>query len=68
MNVESLIVIIASAKTIIHISSMKTIEAKFKIPEEAIRCIFSKISTIAIHHAMSVILHKKKNRKIIKHY
>ena len=59
-NVEPLIVITAGAKATTHILSMKILEEKFKIPEKTIRQTFSEINTIAIQHAMSTILHKKR--------
>ena len=59
-NVEPLMVITTGAKATAHIPSMKIIEAKFNIPEQTIRNTFSEINTIAIHHAMSIILHKRK--------
>ena len=59
-NVEPLIVITAGARATTHISSMKILEEKFKIPEKTIRQTFSEISTIAIQHTMSIILHKRR--------
>ena len=57
-NVEPLIVITAGAKATTHIPSMKILEEKFKIPKKIIRQTFTEINTIAIQHAMSIILHK----------
>ena len=58
-NVKPLIVISAGARATTYISSMKILEEKFKIPEKTIRQTFSEINTIAIQHAMSIILHNK---------
>ena len=58
-NVET-IVITTGARATTHIPSMKILEEKFKIPEKTIRRIFTKINTIAIEHAMSIILHKRR--------
>ena len=57
--VEPLIVIRARARASTHIPSMKILEFS-KIPEKTIRNTFKEINTIAIHHAMSIILHKRK--------
>ena len=59
-NVEPLIVITAGARATTYIPSMKILEEKFKIPEKTIRKTFSEINTIAIQHAMSIILHKRR--------
>ena len=59
-NVEPLIAIIVNAGATTHIPSMKILEEKFKIPEKTIRQTFSEINTIAIQHAMSIILHKRR--------
>ena len=59
-NVEPLIVITAGARATTHIPSMKILEEKFKIPKETIRQTSTEINTIAIQHAMSIILHKKR--------
>ena len=59
-NVEPLIVITAGARATTHTPSMKTLEEKFKIPKETIRQTFIDINTIAIQHAMSIILHKRR--------
>ena len=47
------------ARATTHTPSMKILEEKFKIPKETIRQTFIDINTIAIQHAMSIILHKK---------
>ena len=59
-NVEPLIVITAGARATTHISSMKILKEKFKILKETIRQTFTEINTIAIQHAMSIILHKRR--------
>ena len=59
-NVEPLIVIIVGARATTHISSMKILEEKLKIPKKTIRQTFSEINTIAIQHAISIILHKRR--------
>ena len=59
-DVEPLIVITAGARATTHIPSMKILEKKFKIPEKTIRQTFSQFNTIAIQHAMSIILHKRR--------
>ena len=53
-------VITIGARATSYIPSMKIIEEKFQIPELSIRNTFSEINTIATHHAMLIILHKKK--------
>ena len=58
-NVEPLIVITTGARATLHIPSMKILEEKFKIPKVFVRQTFTKINTIAIQHAMSIILHKR---------
>ena len=59
-NVKPLIVITASARATTYIPSMKILEEKFKIPKNTIKQTFSEINTIAIQHAMSIILHKRR--------
>ena len=59
-NVESLIVITAGAKATTHTPSIKNLEEKLKIPTKNIRQTFIDINTIAIQHAMSIILHKRR--------
>ena len=59
-NVEPLIVITVGARATTHISSMKILEEKFKILEKTIKQTFSEINIIAIQHAMSIILHKRR--------
>ena len=59
-NVEPSMVIVASIRATTHISSTKTIKTKLKIPKKDIRGTFKKINTIAIYHAMFIILHRKR--------
>ena len=59
-NVEPLIVVTTGARATTHIHSMKILEEKFKIPEKTIRQTFNEINTIAIQHAMSIILHRRR--------
>ena len=59
-NVEPLIVITAGARATTHTPSIKILEEKFKIPKETLKQTFIDINTIAIQHAMSIILHKRR--------
>ena len=59
-NIEPLIIVTAGARAISHIPSMKILETKFKIPEQRVRNTFKEINIIAIHYAMSIILHKRR--------
>ena len=59
-NVEPLIVITACAKATTYIPSMKILKEKLKILEKTIRQTFNEINTIAIQHAMSIVLHKRR--------
>ena len=59
-NVEPLIVITIGPRATTHIFSMKILNEKFKILEKTIRQTFSEINIIAIQHAMSIILHKRR--------
>ena len=59
-NVELLIVITGGARATTHIPSMKILKEIFKIPKEIVKQTFTKINTIAIQHAMSIILHKRR--------
>ena len=59
-NVKPLIVITAGARATTHIPSMKILGENFKIPGKTIRQTFGEINTIAIQHAMSIILHKRR--------
>ena len=59
-NVVPLVVIIVGTRATTHIPSMKVLQVKLKILEKTIRQAFSEINTIAIQHAMSIILHKRR--------
>ena len=59
-KVDPLIVITAGARGTTHSPSIKLLETNFKIPETAIKNTFKEINTIAIQHAGSIILHKRK--------
>ena len=59
-NVEPLIVITAGARATTYTPSIKILEEKFKIPKETVKQTFIDINTIAIQHAMSIILHKRR--------
>jgi hypothetical protein len=58
-NVAPLIVFTASACATTYIPSIKHLHTQFKIPEPQIKHTFSNINIIAIHHAMSILLHKR---------
>ena len=55
-KIDPLIVIIAGARAVTHIPSMKSIEVIFKIPKINIKHTFEEINVIAIQYAMSIIL------------
>jgi hypothetical protein len=59
-KVDPLIVITAGARGTTHTPSIKILETNFKIPETNIKHTFKEINTIAIQHARSIILHKRK--------
>ena len=59
-NVEPLIIINVGARATTYTPSIKILEEKFKIPKETIKQTFIDINTIAIQHAMSIILHKRR--------
>ena len=59
-KVDPLIVSTAGARGTTHVPSMKHISSKFRIPKTCVKHTFKKINTIAIHHASSILLHKKK--------
>lgn len=59
-KVDPLIVITASARASTHIPSMTILEEIFKISAHSIENTFKNIYTIAIQHAMSILLHKIK--------
>ena len=59
-KVDPLIVIASGARATTFIPSMKILEETFKIPMDPIINTFKNINTIAIQHAMSILLHKRK--------
>ena len=59
-KIDPLIVITAGARAATHIPSMDNIETTFKIPKQSIKNAFEAINVIAIQHAMSIILHKRR--------
>ena len=59
-KVDPLIVITSSARATTFIPSMEILEEIFKIPMDPIVNTFKNINTIAIQHAMSILLHKRK--------
>jgi hypothetical protein len=59
-KVDPLIVITVGARGTTHVPSMKLLETNFEIPETNIRHTFKEINTVAIQHAGSIILHKRK--------
>jgi hypothetical protein len=59
-NVAPLIVITTGARATTHIPSIKHLRTIFKIPEIRIKQAFTNINIIAIHHAMSILLHKRR--------
>lgn len=59
-KVDPLLVIVAGARGTTHIPSKKKLESTFKIPETSINNTFKEINTIAIQHAASILLHKRR--------
>jgi hypothetical protein len=59
-KIEPLMVITARARGTTHTPSIETLEKKFKIPITNIKHTFKEINIIAIQHAGSIILHKRK--------
>jgi hypothetical protein len=59
-KIAPLIVITAGARATAHIPSMKILEDTLKIPMATIKNTFKNINTIAIHYAMSILLHKRR--------
>jgi hypothetical protein len=59
-KVNPLIVITAGARGTTHTPSIELLETNFKILETAIKNTFKEINTIAIQHAGSIILYKRK--------
>jgi hypothetical protein len=68
-NVASLMVLTAGARATTHIPSILKLHHTFKIPELKIKHMFTNINIIAIHHAMSILLHKRRieNNQPISH-
>jgi len=58
--VDPLIVITTGARGTTHTPSIKFIETKLKLPKTALTHTFKAFNTIAIQHARSIILHKRK--------
>jgi hypothetical protein len=59
-QVTPIIVLTAEARATTHIPSIKHLHTTFKIPGSCIKQTFSNINIIAIHHAMSILLHKRR--------
>jgi hypothetical protein len=59
-TVAPLIVITAGARATTHLPSIKYLHTLFKIPVLRITQTFTNINIIAIHHAMSILLHKRR--------
>ena len=59
-KVTPLIVLTVGARATTFIPSMKILAEAFEIPTDPIRNTFKNINTIAIQHAMSILLHKRK--------
>ena len=56
---DPLIVITAGARGTTHAPSMKQLISTFKLNENTVKNTFEAINTIAIHHAGSILLHKR---------
>ena len=59
-QVAPFIVFTVGARASTHIHSINTLKTNFNIPKRTIKSTFSNINTIAIHHAMSILLCKQK--------
>jgi hypothetical protein len=59
-NVAPLMVLTAGAWATTHIPSILQIHHTFQIPKLKIKQMFTNINIIAIHHAMSILLHKRR--------
>ena len=59
-KVDPLIIIRAGARAATHIPYVDNIETTFKILKLNIKYTFEAINVIAIQHAMSIILHKRR--------
>jgi hypothetical protein len=58
-TVAPLMVLTAGARASTHVSTMTLLHDKLKIPKPSIKQTCIKINNIAIHHAMSILLHKR---------
>jgi hypothetical protein len=59
-NVVPIIIITAGARATTHIPSITSLHDTFKIPIPTITHTLKNINIIAIHHAMSIFLHKRR--------
>jgi hypothetical protein len=59
-NVAPILIIIAGAHATTHTHSITNFHKFFKIPLPTIKQSLQNINTIAIHHAMSILLHKRR--------
>ena len=59
-NVDPLIVITVRARGTTHAPSMKQLVTTFQLAENAVKHTFEAINNSAIHHAISILLHKKR--------
>jgi hypothetical protein len=57
-TIAPIIIIIVGARATIHIPSINSLHATFKLPISTIKHTLKNINIIAIHHAMSILLHK----------
>jgi hypothetical protein len=60
MNVAPIIIITAGARATTHISSITSLHDTFKIPIPTITHTLKNINIIAIYHAMSILLYKRR--------
>jgi hypothetical protein len=63
-NVAPIIITTAGARATTHIPSINSLHDTFKIPVSTIKHTLKNINIIAIHHAMSILLH---NRRLENH-
>jgi hypothetical protein len=59
-TIAPLIIITVGTRATTHLLSIKHLHIQFKIPKLRIKQTFTNINIIAIHHAMSILLHKKR--------
>jgi hypothetical protein len=59
-SIAPLMVITSGVRATTHISSMTLLHNELKIPKLAIKQTCININNIAIHHPMSILLHKRK--------